>query len=146
MILPFWWRWAALGGLVAVCCLYTGIRVASHYEDRLAKINAIGVIQKERVRVIEVKQKEVNHHVGKDTRNLIGASDEYYRLRLKPGPGSLPSIPGSTQGAVEGTKADPADPETCTSADGAADAITLLMWQRWYREQRAAMESLRSNP
>ena len=135
-MIPWWWRWAALGGLIAACCVYTGLKVASHYQDKLDKIEQVAVIQKEKVRVIEVKQREVVKNANQTVKTAVALSDEFYRSLL-PRPGEMPDITG-TPGGTDETPTERKTNPTCNPSDAAADAITVLAWQKFYMDLRKA--------
>ena len=140
MILPWYSKYVGYALIVLLACFYTGVKVASHYEEKLAKIEALGVIQKERVKVIETKQKEVVRYVNRSVSRDIALSNEYYRM-LYPGSSEVPNFARTTGGVDEGTKT--ASPDTsCDPKDGAADAIVILGWQRFYRELKKSQETL----
>ena len=136
MILPWYSKYVGYALIVLLACFYTGVKVANHYEEKLAKIEAIGWIQKERVKVIETKQKEIVKNVNRSVSRDIALSDDYYRLRYA-GSSEVSNTAGTASGVDEGTKTDTFDP-TCTPADGSADALTIIAWQRYYSELREA--------
>ena len=136
MILPWYSKYVGYALIVLLACFYTGVKVANHYEEKLAKIEALGWIQKERVKVIETKQKEVVKNVNRSVSRDIALSDDYYSLRYA-GSGEVPNPSGRPGGTTEASP--PASSDTsCDPKDGAADAIVILAWQDFYRQLRDA--------
>lgn len=138
MILPWWSKYAALLALILVTNLYTGLKVANHYQDKLAAINAIGAVQKQRVEVIEGKQKEVVKYVTRQTVDFTRASDDYW-LR-HPSTGNLPNAAALAGRTGETPASGTPDTARCTEADGAADAILVIQLQAFYNGLREAQK------
>lgn len=136
---PWYYRWIAIAALIAVCCLWTGVKVANHFQAKIDAILAVGEAQKRKTKAIEKKQTEIVKHANHETRNLVDASDEYYRLRLLR-PGSLPGTPGTTEGTSEGTATGQTDSAQCTEADGSADAIQVIQLQKFYQDIKSAQD------
>jgi hypothetical protein len=136
MILPWYSKYVGYALIVLLACFYTGVKVANHYEEKLAKIEALGWIQKERVKVIETKQKEIVKNVNRSVSRDIALSDDYYSLRFS-GSSEVSNPSGRPGGTTEASP--PASSDTaCNPKDGAADAIVILGWQDFYRQLRDA--------
>lgn len=138
LILPWWSKYAAIAALIAFCCLYTGLKVAGHYQDKIAKINAVGVIQKERTKYIEVKQKEVLKHVAKQTEDATRLSDAFYDSLLHHRTGTVSYDPKVAEGTGSSTEGDQGNSARCTQElddakrDWAADAIQVIQLLKAY--------------
>ena len=137
MIFPWYARWVALAALVGLACLYTGIKVAGHYQDRLAAINAVGQAQIQHTKAVEVKQKEVTKNVQRETSSAIARSDAYW-LHQSSSERPVPSVAGPASSPETTAEKPSPDPVTCDLADGAADAILVLGWQKFYSDLQAA--------
>ena len=140
MILPWYSKYVGYALIVLLACFYTGVKVANHYEEKLAKIESLGVIQKERVKVIETKQKEVVKNVNRSVRRDIDLSDDYYSLRYSGG-GEVSNPSGRPGGTTEAPSSASSD-TACDPKDGAADAIVILGWQDFYRQLQKSQETL----
>jgi len=139
MILPWYSRYVGYALIVLLACFYTGVKVANHYEDKLAKIEALGVIQKERVRFVETKQKEVVKNVNRSVSRDIALSDDYYKLRYSDS-SEVSNPAGRPGGTTEAPSSDSSD-TTCNPKDGAADALVILGWQRYYSDLQKAQQA-----
>lgn len=136
-ILPWWWRWAALGALCAMVALYTGLKVAGHYQDKIAQIEVAGKQQTKIVKQIEVRQKEVVKNVNQSVKRDIALSDDFYRGLLHPGSSQVPNLTGTPGGTDEAPKTTSPD-TACNPSDGSADALVILGWQKFYSDLREA--------
>lgn len=136
----------ALGGF----CWVKGANHVQDKWDREQQAQAVKIVR------IETRQKAATETINHEASSLVDRSDAYYRgLRLNPHP--VPGLPGSTassdataSAASPGATGDSAGSGgtngtpnysknySCDPADGAADAIVILEWQRWTREMRAA--------
>lgn len=139
MILPWWSKYVAYLTILIWACGYTGIKVANHYQDKLAAIRVMVVEQERKVKVIETKQKEVVKNANTSIRSSHAVSDEYYRLRY-PATSKMPDTSGTASGVEETTKAIDVHP-ACT-AEGSADALTIIAWQKFYQDLMKAQETL----
>lgn len=136
MILPWYAKYVAVAALIVTCCTYTGLKVAGHYQDKLAAINAIGVVQKQKVKIIYRKQKEVSAHVTQTFTDAVAASDTYWLLHA--GASGVPGAAGVTQGTSPTSPPTESDPRRCSEKDGSADAIQVIQLQRFYNGLREA--------
>lgn len=141
-LIPWPWRLLGLGALVAACMAFGWVKGAAHvqaaWDAATVKESLIVARQQARVERIEAAQFFNTEKISHETDRALAASDEYWRLRFAAGPRRLPETPGAA-GATDGT-AEAAAPGAagCAEADGSADAIVILEWQRWWQGIRAA--------
>jgi len=140
MIFPWWSKYVAYLTILIWACGYTGIKVASHYEDKLAAIEIVAKQQIKEVKRIEVRQKEVVKNVNRSVSRDIALSDDYYKLRYS-GSSEVSNPAGRPGGTTEASSSDSSD-TTCNPKDGAADALVILGWQRYYLDLQKAQETL----
>ncbi|HEY3432564.1 MAG TPA: hypothetical protein VGK09_08450 [Rhodocyclaceae bacterium] len=137
-LIPWYYRWLAIGLLSTTLVAFGWIKGAGHVQQQWdAMVSADKIVMTKVKAVQTVKTQEINH----ETNRLIARSDAYWGLRQP----SLPSgVPRSSGGADAETSADALDParrvegSECSPADGAADAILILQWQRWVVEMKKA--------
>lgn len=142
------------GRLVLLACLLAGgvlfgwVKGADHVRDawdaeRAATAIVVAKQQARAVR-IEAAQKLTTEKIGHEIDTALARSDAYWgRLRYPPRPGRLPDAPGAAAATDAAAPADATDPAgdtsgACSPADGSADAIVIIEWQRWWRGVSAA--------
>lgn len=141
-------RWAAIAALCAAVAAFGWLQGAHHEQLKGARIEAateaLGKAQTARTAAITKKQTTITERANHEAIDLRRASDDYWRLRYpsadrRPVPG-LPDPAGRTDAApapaAPGAAADPR--AACDPADGSADAISLILLQRWVSDQAAA--------
>lgn len=146
-MIPLPYRLLLIAGLVAAAGLCGWVKGAGHVQaewdkDRAA-VEVVVVKQQARTARIEAAQKTTTENVSHETDSALARSDEYWRVRYPLRPGRLPDVPGTAAATDAGAAPAPSDPAgdspgTCNPADGSADAIVILEWQRWYRGVSAA--------
>ena len=135
--IPLPYRLLAIAALVAACIGFGWTKGAGHVQD---KWDAATAEQSSLVARIQAKQTQATETINHATPRLIARSDDYWRLRLKP----LQADPVSVAaGSADATAAADASDSSgsdggCSPADGAADAIVILEWQRWVRAMQTA--------
>jgi len=138
-LIPLPYRLLALAGLIAAVGLFGWVKGAGHVQDAWDKATAeqssVVVRQRARVAKIEAAQQLTTEKISHETDRALARSDAYWGGVRYPAtsPGSVPEIPkaaGTTDATSETVAPSPAG---CSSADGSADAIVILEWQRWYR-------------
>ncbi len=136
-LIPLPYRLLAIATLIASCVGYGWVKGADHVQDAW---DAATVRQSLIVAHIQAKQTQATKDIDHATRSLVSRSDDYWRLRLKP----LQADPVSVAaGSADATAAADASDSSgsdggCSPADGAADAIVILEWQRWVRAMQTA--------
>lgn len=131
-LIPLPYRLLAIATLIASCVGFGWVKGADHVQDAW---DAATVRQSLIVAHIQAKQTQATKDIDHATRSLVSRSDDYWRLRLKP----LQADPVSVAaGSADATAAADASDSSgsdggCSPADGAADAIVILEWQRWVR-------------
>lgn len=141
-LIPWPWRLLGLGALVAACMAFGWVKGAAHvqaaWDAATVKESLIVARQQARVEHIEAAQLLTTEKIAHETDRNITASDNYWRLRLPAGHRRLPETPGAAGQADGATPPAPPGAARCAEADGSADAIVILEWQRWWRGIEAA--------
>ena len=106
----------------------------------LAAIHAVAEAEIKHVKAVEVKQQEVVQNVTTQTHSAVAASDAYYRLRLPAGSGSVSGVAAAPFGTINTTSPVTPDTGRCSESDGSADAIQVLMLQRFYEGIRKSQQ------
>ncbi len=139
--IPLPYRLLAIAALIAACIGFGWVNGADHVQD---KWGAATVRQSLIVAHIQAKQTQATKDIDHATRSLVSRSDDYWRLRLKPLQADpVPGTSGKSDAAAASDPADSAGVEgapLCSPADGAADAIVILEWQRWARAMQSAQQ------
>ncbi len=140
-LIPLPYRLLAIATLIASCVGFGWVKGADHVQDAW---DAATVRQSLIVAHIQAKQTQATKDIDHATRSLVSRSDDYWRLRLKPLQADpVPGTSGKSDAAAASDPADSAGVEgapLCSPADGAADAIVILEWQRWARAMQAAQQ------
>lgn len=138
-LIPWYYRWLAMVLLAAALVAFGWVKGAENVQqqwDTQASADKIVVAKVKAVKT--AKTQEINHEVDRLTRR----SDDYYRLRNASLPARLPGATGQPDAATKADAPDPAgraEGSECNPADGAADAIVILEWQRWARAMKEAV-------
>lgn len=138
-LIPWPYRWLAFAGLIVACLASGWVGGADHVQDKWDAQQQAQAVQIVR---IQAKQAAATETINHETHRLVARSDEYWRLRLKPLQADpVPGTAGSTDAAPAADALDPTGrAQGCDPADGAADAIVIMEWQRWARAMQAARE------
>jgi len=143
LVLPWYAKWVAILVLVLAVAGYTGIKVASHYQDKLNDIHVAGQVQAQHNKQVEKKQEGVTVDVEQAVKDAVAANTAYWRKRMLQQPtGANPTsqVPQSTGSTTPTSQGVQSDSRLCQDSDAAEDAITILGWQRWYNEQLEASQ------
>lgn len=131
------YRLLAIAALVAACIGFGWTKGADHVQD---KWDASVIKDSLTTARVQAKQTQATETINHETNRLIARSDDYYRMRIKPVQAyPVPGASGQPDAASEAVALDPAGVEgtpICSPADGAADAITVIMWQNWTKEMK----------
>jgi len=146
-------RWLLMGALVISSGLYGWTQGAIHGERRLSEyvraVDTAAARQQVRVANTEAGQRSSTQEIHHETVARIARSDEHYRLRWPAGSsGALPQLAGRA-GAPNGpapesaldSPGNPGGAFCADPADAAADAIVILEWQRWFKQQQQINEA-----
>lgn len=147
-------RWLVLAALIAASGLYGWTRGAKHVEQRMdayvRTVESAADRHTVRVRLLESRQRTISQEAHHETVDRIRRSDEHFRLRWpansRGAVSAIPGGPGPSDGAAQEPALDtPGNPggAFCTDpADSAADAIIVMEWQKWYRDQKTAYDQV----
>ncbi len=141
-LIPWPYRIIALITLAIACVAFGyvkgGNEVQGQWDKDKASVAVVVARQQARVEHIEAAQLLTTEKIAHETDRNITASDDYWRLRLPAGHRRLPETPGAAGQADGATPPAPPGAARCAEADGSADAIVILEWQRWWRGIEAA--------
>jgi hypothetical protein len=152
-LIPWPYRLLAIAALAVALLGFGWVKGASHEQAKNEAKEQAQAIKNVR---IETQQKAKTQETNHEAINLIDRSDAYYRgVRL--GPHSVPSLSRAAGQADAAAQAGPPDPAghpegigdtngtpnysknySCDSADGSADAIQVIEFQRWVRAMQEA--------
>lgn len=131
------YRLLAIAALVAACIGFGWTKGADHVQD---KWDASVIKDSLTTARVQAKQTQATKEIDHATTSLISRSDDYYRLRIKPVQAyPVPGASGQPDAAAAPAESDPSGPDwapVCSPSDGAADAITVIMWQNWTKEMK----------
>ena len=136
-LIPLPYRLLAIAALVAACIGFGWTKGADHVQD---KWDASVIKDSLTTARVQAKQTQATETINHETNRLIARSDDYYRLRIKPvQAGTVPRASGQPDAAAAPVESDPSRTDwapVCSPSDGAADAITVIMWQNWTKEMK----------
>lgn len=141
-IIPAPYRWAIFGLLILACCTITGLKVAGHYLDRIALLNAAATIQNAHTAATNITTKGIAHDAAKTIVAGFAAIDASYPPpRLRKPASSRPLPDAAPVAAITGTDAAPSvsDPQQCNDRDSAHDAYQVIELVKFYTDVSATI-------
>lgn len=157
LIPPVVIRWGCIAAVIAAAWGHGWMRGVSHEEGRLAEyvrsVESAADRHTVRVRLLESRQRTISQEAHHETVDRIRRSDEHFRLRWpansRGAVSAIPGCPGPADGAAQepalDTPGNPGGAFCADPADSAADAIVILEWQKWYRDQQSAHQQVLSD-
>lgn len=132
MIIPWYYKYGAIALLSIACFWYGWTFGTSHVQSKWDVQNARN---EEQAKKIQEVQKLKSEQANNETKSLLDRNNAYWRMRANAmQANSTSTSPGRVD---EPTKADSFNPDRaikCNPEEGAADAIIILQWQKFYRE------------
>ena len=153
------WRLIAAGVLAAVLfaggCQFGANRVTAKWDAEKVATAQVVAKQAEHVAAVAVQQSTINQEISNefqkakatiaaDRQHLLARVPERVRVDAPDHPDPVPAVPGIAAG-VDAAAADTVSVAACEklAEDAAQTTLMLLEFQRWYREQREAVENSR---
>ena len=153
------WRLIAAGVLATVLfaggCQFGTNRVTVKWDAEKTATSQVVAKQAEHVAAVAVQQSNINQEISNDFQtakaaistdrlHLLARVPKRVRVDAPDHPGPLPAVPSVTAG-VDAATADPVSVAVCEklAEDAAQTTLMVVEFQRWYREQRDAVENSR---
>ncbi len=153
--------WRLIGGAVLAAVLFAGgcqfgaNRVTANWDAEKAATSQVVAKQAEHVAAVTVQQSTINQEISNDFQKAKAAiaTDRLHLLARVPvrvrvgtadSTGPVSAVPGIAAG-VDAATADPVSAAACEklAEDAAQTTLMVVEFQRWYREQRDAVENSR---
>ena len=153
--------WQLIGAAVLAAVLFAGgcqfgtNRVTAKWDAEKAATSQVVAKQAEHVAAVAVQQSNINQEISNDfqkaksaivadRRHLLARVPVRVRVDATDHPGAVPAVPSVAAG-VDAATADPLPAAVCEklAADAAHTTLMVVAFQRWYREQREAVENSR---
>ena len=160
------WRLIAPGVLAAMLfaggCQFGANRITAKWDaEKVATAESVAK-QAKHVAAVTVQQSTINQEISNefqktkaaisaDRQHLLARVPQRVRIEATDHPGAVPAVPGIAA-RTDAATADPvpAAEQSATNAaceklaeDAAQTTLMVVQFQRWYREQRAAMVTIR---
>ena len=153
------WRLIGAAVLAAVVfaggCQFGANRVTAQWDaEKVATAEAVAK-QAEYVAAVAVQQSNINQEISNDfqkaksaiaadRQHLLARVPQRVRVEATDHPGPVPAIPG-VAARTDAAAADPVPAAACEklAEDAALTTLMVVEFQRWYREQREAVENSR---
>ena len=153
------WRLIGAAVLAAVVfvggCQFGANRVTAKWDAKKVATALVVAKQVEHVAAVTVQQSTINQEISNDfkkTKAAISADRQHLlarvpvrvRVEATDHPGAVPAVPGIAA-RTDAATADPVSVAVCEklAEDAAQTTLMVVEFQRWYREQRDAVENSR---
>ena len=153
------WRLIAAGvlaaGLFAGGCQFGTNRVTVKWDAEKTATSQVVAKQAEHVAAVAVQQSNINQEISNDFQkakaaistdrlHLLARVPKRVRVDAPDHPGPVPAVP-DVAARTDAATADPVSVAVCEklAEDAAQTTLMVVEFQRWYREQRDAVENSR---